>query len=103
MSAAFASSVSTPPCTTRSGSVPLARAATIHDVSPGDPSGPGSKTKSADTWPAATACRNPDRSAGPLTDPLLTSPSALAPSTFGASTAGTLNVVPLGCDFSQYV
>ena len=90
-------SVSSTPWTMSSGSAPLARASTIQLVSPIDPSGPGSKTYSADTRPASTAVpQRRDVRLACASSPVAPGarPNIRAPLTFGASTAGTLNFGP---------
>ena len=103
MSAARASSVSSTPWYTSSGSLPDRRAPTTHDTSPSDPSGPGIEHVQR-RGPARLrlSARSAEMSGAPALPAPVGRPRSRAPFTFGASTGGTLNFVPAGCFFSLY-
>ncbi len=100
MSAAVVRSVVTTPWTISKGTFPLRRAATIHDTSPSEPSGPESTTYKALTRPPSTAVRRALRSGVPAFPAPIAKPRSLAPFTFGASVAWILNFASAGCGFS---
>ncbi len=101
MSAASASGVCRTPCTMSVLILPALRAARIQSVSPIEPSGPGVEHVehfhlAGLDGRLAAATRRPGRCSVPTSKP-----RSRAPRTFGASTAGILNFVFVGCGFSR--